>query len=212
MFTGIVQERGEILKVERIPGGLRLKVRSPKNLQVMRRGDSIAVNGVCQTVVAVDSDSFSTEAMEQTLRQTTVTKWKVGDLVNLESPLGPDDLLGGHLVTGHIDGVGLIEAKVRRAGDVLFRIKAPRELIAQVFERGSIAVDGISLTVVTVQEDQFSVALIPHTLKETTLQLKEVRDRVNLETDMIVKAVQRLLGPYLMDRGLTRERLKELGF
>jgi len=212
MFTGIVRERGEIMTVERIPGGVRLKVRAQKSLQGMRLGDSIAINGACQTVVSVGQGFFSVEAMEQTLRQTTVGRWKVGTRVNLENPLSPKDLLGGHLVTGHVDGVGVIRAKARRAGDVLFRIQAPRELMVQVFERASVAVDGVSLTVVAVQGDQFSVILTPYTLKETTLGSREVGDKVNLETDLIVKAVQRLLSPHLMNRGLTRERLEELGF
>lgn len=212
MFTGITREKGEILAVQRIPGGVRLKVKAQKTIQGLRLGDSIAINGACQTVVAADQVSFSIEAMEQTLNRTTIGRWKAGDLVNLESPLGPNDLLGGHLVTGHVDGVGVIRAKVRHAGDVLFRIQAPRELMAQIFERGSVAVDGVSLTVVEVQGDQFSVALIPHTQKKTTLGSRDVGDKINLETDMIVKAVQRLLGPHLMNRGLTRERLEELGF
>jgi riboflavin synthase len=212
MFTGIVREKGRIAAVERIPGGVRLRIRAQESLQGMRPGDSIAVNGACLTVVAVDGISFSIEAMEQTLGRTTVGSWTVGDLVNLENPLSANDRLGGHVVTGHVDGVGLIRAKVSRAGDVLMRIQVPRELMVQVYERSSVAVDGVSLTVVTVQEDQLSVILIPHTMKVTTLESLQVGDEVNLETDMIVKAVQRILNPRLKSPGLTRKRLQELGF
>jgi riboflavin synthase len=160
----------------------------------------------------MDQISFCVEALEETLRRTTIGRWKVGDLVNLESPLGFNDLLGGHLVTGHVDGVGLIRARVRRAGDLLFHIQPPGELLAHIFERASVAVDGVSLTVVGVWGDRFSVGLIPHTQKKTTLGGLEVGDGVNLETDMIAKALQRLLDPYLMNRGLTKERLERLGF
>ena len=212
MFTGIVREVGEIVAVERIPGGLRLKLRARKSLEGMKLGDSIAINGACQTVMAVEQDSFSVEALHETLRRTTMGGWKPGHLVNLENPLSPHDLMGGHLVTGHVDGVGVIRAKVRRAGDMVLRIQAPQELMVQLFERGSVALDGVSLTVVAVQGDQFGVTLIPYTQRETTLGSKEVGDGMNLETDMIVKAAQRLLGSNLKNGGLTRERLKELEF
>lgn len=212
MFTGIVREMGKIMGVERIPGGVRLKIQAQESLSGMRVGDSIALNGACQTVVATDQISFCVEALEETLRRTTIGRWKTGDVVNLESPLGFNDLLGGHVVTGHVDGVGLIRARVRRAGDLLFHIQPPEELLAQIFERASVAIDGVSLTVVGAWGDRFSVALIPHTQKETTLGGLEIGDGVNLETDMIAKAVQRLLDPYLMNRGLTKERLEKLGF
>jgi riboflavin synthase len=212
MFTGIVREMGEIVALERIPGGVRLKLRARKVRQGMQLGDSIAINGACQTVMAMERDSFSVEALHETLKRTTMSGWKPGDLVNLESPLSPHDQMGGHLVTGHVDGVGVIRAKVQRAGDMVLRIQAPRELMVQVFERGSIALEGVSLTVVSVRGNQFSVTLIPYTQRETTLGSKEVGDRVNLETDMIVKAVQRFLNSGLNNRGLTRERLEELEF
>ena len=212
MFTGIIREQGEIVSARRISGGLRLRIRAVETLESMRPGDSIAVNGICQTVVALDSDSFSTEAVGQTLQQTTVGQWRQGDPVNLEKPLSAEDVLGGHMVSGHVDGIGFVRRKERRAGDLLLLIEAPGELLAQIFTRGSIAVDGISLTVVEVRGEHFTVTLIPHTLKETTLRLLQVGDAVNLETDMIVKTVQRLLRSRSDGRGLTRERLAELGF
>jgi riboflavin synthase len=212
MFTGIAREMGKIVAVERIPGGVRLKLRARKSLEGLKLGDSIAINGACQTVMAMEQDSFSVEALHETLRRTTMNGWKPGDLVNLENPLSLHDPMGGHLVTGHVDGVGVIRAKVRRAGDMVLRIQAPQELMEQVFERGSVALDGVSLTVVAVQGNQFSVTLIPYTQRQTTLGSKEVGDGMNLETDMIVKAVQRLLGSKGKNRGLTRERLEELEF
>lgn len=212
MFTGIIREQGEILSARRISGGLRLRIRAVETLEGMRPGDSIAVNGICQTVMALDSDSFSTEAVGQTLKQTTIGQWRPGDPVNLEKPLSAEDLLGGHIVSGHVDGIGFVRRKERRAGDLLLLIEAPGELLAQIFTRGSIAVDGVSLTVVDVRGEHFTVTLIPHTLKETTLRLLQVEDAVNLETDMIVKTVQRLLRSRSEGLGLTRERLVELGF
>jgi riboflavin synthase len=212
LFTGIVRELGEILSVERISGGLRLRIGARESLNAMCSGDSIAVNGICQTVVAVDSTSFTTEAVGQTLRMTTVAQWRRGDSVNLESPLRAKDQLGGHMVTGHVDGIGFVRRKEQRAGDVLLLIEPPGELLTQIFARGSIAVDGVSLTVVDVRGEHFAVTLIPHTLRETTLRLRRVGDAVNLETDMIVKAVQGLLRSDTDRRGLTRERLEELGY
>jgi riboflavin synthase len=212
MFTGIARERGTVRSVETIRGGLRLTIDAQESLRGLKLGDSIAVSGVCQTVVALGRSSFSVEALEETIRRSTIGNLRSGDMVNLEPALGPEGFLGGHLVSGHVDGVGHIQSRRQRAGDTLLQIRTGPHILAQVFERGSVAVDGISLTVTAVSGDGFSVALIPHTLENTTLAMKRAQDAVNLETDMIVKAVQRLLHPYLQTRGLTEERLRELGF
>jgi riboflavin synthase len=212
MFTGIVKDLGTIGLVERIPGGLGLRITAGKILERLHPGDSIAVNGVCQTVVDIGSGFFSVEALQETLRRTTLSRLRTGDRVNLEPSVGPEDLFGGHLVAGHVDGLGVIRARRRRAGDVLLQIGAPAGIIAQVVERGSVAVDGVSLTVTAVRGDAFTVALIPYTLRETTLGNRKANDPVNLETDVIVKVVQRLLGPILGNKDLTEERLQELGF
>jgi riboflavin synthase len=212
MFTGIVRERGGIEKVTPIAGGIRLEISAAESLAGLRAGDSVAVNGVCQTVVALGKGSFSVEVLEETLRRTTMGDLRAGGTVNLEPSLRPEDSLGGHLVSGHVDGVGRIRSRVMRTGDILFEIGADGRILAQIVERGSVAVDGVSLTVVAVGPDGFSVTLIPHTLQKTTLDAKRAGARVNLETDMIVKAVQRLLDRSQHDGGLTQERLRELGF
>ncbi len=212
MFTGIVTEMGKIIAVERISAGVRLKIQARESLRGLKVGDSMAINGACQTVVASDQDAFSVEAMEETLKRTTLGRCRVGDRVNLENSLSLHDFLGGHLVSGHVDGVGVIRAKVPRAGDILLRIQVASHLLAQIYERGSVAVDGVSLTVVAVGKDEFSVTLIPYTCRVTTLGWRQIGHEVNLETDMMVKAVQRLLEPYLESREFTRERLQELGF
>jgi len=212
MFTGIVREKGQVISQAQVPGGLRLRIRAGQSLEGLRMGDSMAINGVCQTVVSRDQISLTVEALAETLARTTVGSWRAGDWVNLEPAVRPQDFLGGHLVTGHVDGVGTVQGRTSRAGDVLFRITAPGELLAQIYPRGSVAVDGISLTVVAVDGQNFSVALIPYTSGQTTLALRRAGDRVNVETDPIVKALQRLLGSTPQGRRLTEERLRELGF
>jgi len=212
MFTGIIQETGTVRSVRRIPGGFRLTVAAGRILEGMKTGDSIALDGVCQTVVALAGGSFQVEVLPETLQRTTLGSLRPGRRINLEPPVGLDDRFGGHLITGHVDGLGTIRARRSRTGDTILRIGAPPGILAQLVERGSVAVDGISLTVISLFQDAFAVALIPHTLQSTTLAAKRVGDRVNLETDLIVKAVQRWMDPALKRGGLTEERLKELGF
>jgi riboflavin synthase len=212
MFTGIVRELGTVRSVRRIPGGLRPRIAAETVLKGMRTGDSIALDGVCQTVVAVGEDDFQVEVLPETLKRTTLGNLRPGRRINLEPAVGPDDRFGGHLITGHVDGLGTVRDRRPRTGDTVLRIGAPAPIMAQLVERGSVAVDGISLTVVTLFDQAFTVALIPHTLQTTTLTGKRTGDRVNLETDLIVKAVQRWLDPALRKGGLTGKRLAELGF
>jgi riboflavin synthase len=212
MFTGIITEMGTVRSVRRIPGGLRLTVSADRTLEGMKTGDSIALDGVCQTVVAVDRDGFTVEVLPETLKRTTLGGLRPGRRINLEPAVGLDDRFGGHLITGHVDGLGTIRARRPRTGDTLLRIAAPDGIMTRMVERGSVAVDGISLTVVSLLREAFTVALIPHTLQATTLVRKRVGQRVNLESDLIVKAVQRLLDPALGRGRLTEKRLRELGF
>ena len=212
MFTGIVREIGTVRSVRRIPGGLRPRISAGPILEDMKTGDSISLDGVCQTVVAVDEGGFEVEVLPETMGRTTLKSLQPGRRVNLEPAVGLDDRFGGHLITGHVDGLGTIHDRRPRTGDTILRIAAPAGIMARLVERGSVAVDGISLTVVSLLAEAFTVALIPHTLQTTTLAAKRVGERVNVETDLIIKAVQRWLDPALKKGGLTEARLRELGF
>jgi riboflavin synthase len=212
MFTGIITEVGTVRSIRRIPGGLRPWIATGKVLEDLRTGDSIALDGVCQTVVAVEEGGFEVEVLPETLKRTTLGSLRSGRRINLETAVGLNDRFGGHLITGHVDGLGTIRARRPRTGDTVLRIAASGGIMDQVVERGSVAVDGISLTVVSLLAGAFTVALIPHTLQATTLAAKRTGDRVNLETDLIVKAVQRWLDPALGEGRMTEKRLTELGF
>ena len=188
MFTGIVEELGEI--VGREPGDVtRLTVRGPLVTSDARAGDSIAVNGVCLTVTGVINDTFTVDVVAETLARTSLDH---ATAVNLERAVTPATRLGGHLVQGHVDGVGTL---LERGEDAVVRIGFPPELARYLVEKGSVTVDGISLTVVEVAADWFSVALIPTTLERTTLGRTGVGEPVNLEVDVIAKYVERLLTP-----------------
>jgi riboflavin synthase len=184
MFTGIVEELG---RIERREGG-RIRIACRTVLDDAEIGASIAVNGCCLTVVAFDEQGWDADMSDETLRRTSLGDLEPGDEVNLERPVRLSDRLGGHLVQGHVDGVGEIVAP---APDL--RVRCDRELLRYVVEKGSITVDGISLTVVDVLDDGFTVAIIPHTLEVTNLRSKGVGTRVNLEVDVTAKYVERLL-------------------
>ncbi|WP_084956702.1 riboflavin synthase [Thermoactinospora rubra] len=193
MFTGIVEETGEVVALETLGDSARLAVRGKTVTQDARHGDSIAVDGVCLTVVDVEDEVFTADVMRETLERTALARLEPGARVNLERAVRADQRLGGHIVQGHVDGTGTIVERVKgeRWDDV--RISLPRELNRYVAEKGSIAVDGVSLTVTTVDEDGFGVSLIPTTLELTTLGGKRVGDRVNLEVDVIAKYVEKLV-------------------
>ena len=193
MFTGIVEEVGTLLVREDRSDAARLLIRARKVLEDVALGDSISVNGVCLTVTDVRRDegqsTWSTDVMGETLRRSSLGKAQAGDPVNLERPVRMSDRLGGHLVQGHVDGVGEI---VVAAPDLEVRVD-DRDLLRYVVEKGSITVDGISLTIVKVLDDGFTVAVIPHTLEVTTLGTKGPGAKVNLEVDVTAKYVERLL-------------------
>ena len=197
MFTGLVEDVGTIARAERGEGTCLFEVR-PSALPVdeLAIGDSIAVDGVCLTVTARGGGAFAVTAVDETLRRTTLGERSAGQPVHLERALRLGDRLGGHMVQGHVDGVGSV-AERRAEGDNLeLTVTAPAALLRYVVEKGSIAVDGVSLTVVRADDYSFAVALIPHTIAVTALGRKEVGGRVNLEVDMIAKYVERLLGPH----------------
>ncbi|HET8970852.1 MAG TPA: riboflavin synthase [Candidatus Nanopelagicales bacterium] len=194
MFTGIVEELGEVVAVESLPGeAARLTIAGPVVTTDATHGASIAVDGVCLTVTTTDGTQFRADVMSQTLRLSTLGTLGIGDRVNLERPLTLATRLGGHLVQGHVDGVGRIEARTPAEHWDLVRIALPEGLGRYVVAQGSIAVDGVSLTVVECADDWFAVSLIPTTLELTTLGRKGIGDPVNLEVDVTAKYVERLV-------------------
>ncbi len=193
MFTGLVQSLATVWAVVSEGPGVRLVIADSMTAPRAAVGDSIALNGCCLTVVSVDDESLTFEAGPETLARTTLGKLAKGDRVNLETSLKVGDELGGHLVTGHIDAVGTIDARQDDAEWSTLWIRVPGDLMRQMASKGSVAVDGVSLTLVDVEDQRFSVALIPHTLHVTTLGSRQAGDRVNLETDVLAKYVQRQL-------------------
>lgn len=193
MFTGLVQSLAEVKSLLPVGPGVQLTVSDVDISQRSAIGDSIAINGCCLTVVAIDGADLAFEAGEETLSRTTLGTVKQGDRVNLETSLKLGDELGGHLVAGHVDGVGSVDERIDDAEWSKFWFRVPGDLTRQMASKGSVAVDGVSLTLVDVEQDRFSVALIPHTLKVTTLGFRQVGDRVNIETDLLAKYVERQL-------------------
>jgi len=193
MFTGIVQDVGKIMAVERRGGDLRLQVEVVR-LELARTalGDSIAVAGVCLTVVALAPQAFTVDVSNETLRLTTLASWRRGQRVNLETALRAGEALGGHLVAGHVDGIGEIIGLQADARSERLAVRVPGELARYVARKGSVTLDGVSLTVNAVQGDEFEINLVPHTLALTTLGELAVGDRMNLEVDMIARYIERL--------------------
>lgn len=194
MFTGLVRALGTVTASEDVDGAARLRVAAGAVRAGLAPGASVAVDGVCLTVASLTPDGFVADVMRETLDRTTVGEYRPGRRVNLEPALRADDRLGGHLVQGHVDGVGRVTARTRtpRWDDLTVAV-GPR-LARYLAEKGSVAVDGVSLTVTTVTGDAFGVSLIPTTLAETTLGARAVGDRVNVEVDVLAKYVERLLG------------------
>lgn len=193
MFTGIIEELGKVENLKILPNSAQLTLEGRKVLEGTQIGDSIAVNGVCLTVVKMQGNSFTVDIMLETLEKTNLKQLTRGNHVNLERALQLSTRLGGHLVSGHVDGVGKIQQITPIGIAEVFEISAPSSLLKYVLPKGSIAIDGISLTVVDVMEQSFSISLIPHTRQETTLGIKGIGDPVNLETDLIGKYVARFL-------------------
>lgn len=193
MFSGIVERMGSVSRLISDPPGVRLVIASPEIAQGVKIGDSIAVNGCCLTVVQIDGAEFGFDAGAETLSRTNLGRLGEGSLVNLERSLKIGDELGGHFVTGHIDGLGHLDQRIDEKDWSTFWFRMPARLAHQLASKGSIAVDGISLTLVDVEDQRFSVALIPHTLSITTLGALRPGDPVNLETDVLAKYVERQL-------------------
>ncbi len=193
MFTGIIEEKGEVVAVEPAGDSARLAVRGPIVTADARHGDSIAVNGVCLTVVEVHGDVFTVDVIKESLDRSSLGALAEGSAVNLERAVRADQRLGGHIVQGHVDGTAVLLSREPCDNWDNLRFSLPEELSRYVAEKGSIAIDGISLTVTTVDEGSFGVSLIPTTLKLTTMGERQVDDLVNIEVDVIAKYVERLV-------------------
>jgi riboflavin synthase len=197
VFTGIVEERGRVVAVEDLPDAARLTVAGPLVTSDVARGDSIAVNGVCLTVVEVAEGAFTADVMRETLNRSSLGKVASGEQVNLERAAEVGKRFGGHIVQGHVDGTGVIRSRQPSAHWEVVRVGLPTQLSRYLVEKGSITVDGVSLTVVEVTDEDFSVSLIPETLRATTLGVRQPGDLVNLEVDVVAKYVERLTAPHL---------------
>jgi len=193
MFTGLVEDLGEIIQVEGGTAGFSMVIASHFDLDFPDIGSSIAVDGVCLTVVGINKNRFTVDISPETLKKTTLQWKKKGDQVNLERALQVSDRLGGHLVTGHIDGIGTINSIEIKGNSLIFSITVPPEISKYLITKGSVGVDGVSLTVNEVKENHFSVNIIPHTARVTTLGRKKIGDKVNIETDLIGKYVEKFL-------------------
>jgi len=208
MFTGIIEELGTVREIAPRGNAAVMRIQARTVLEEMKLGDSIAVNGVCLTVVEISPSTFSADISLETLRVSGLRGLKGGDLVNLERPLRLTDRLGGHLVLGHVDGVGQILRRQVEENTIFLAISAPDELLYYIVPKGSIAVDGISLTVIDISPGSFSVAIIPHTAAKTTLGFKKVGEIVNLETDILGRYVEK----FLQGRSESKQRSIDLAF
>ena len=219
MFTGIIETKGSIVSVAKGAKGSRLTINAKGIMDDVKPGDSIAVNGVCLTAAEIKGDTFTADVMEETLRRSNLGSLKPGSEVNLERAMAAGGRFGGHIVSGHIDGTGTITSFVNEGNAIWVTVEAPASILNLIVEKGSIAIDGISLTVAYIDSKCFKVSIIPHTSSETTLTSKKVGDKVNLENDIIGKYVEKLMG--LSGDGmktgngsssLTKSKLFENGF
>ncbi len=216
MFTGIVEETGRIRQILMAGNSGKIRIEARKVLEGTKEGDSIAVNGVCLTVTSLGQDEFTADIMAETYRRSGLGQQKAGDLVNLERAMAADGRFGGHIMSGHIDGTGVIESMRREENAVWVSVRTKPEILRLIVEKGSVGIDGISLTVAAVSDRGFKVSVIPHTGEETTLLKKKQGDLVNLENDIVGKYVEKLLGTGKADQeesssGLTMDFLKEYG-
>jgi riboflavin synthase, alpha subunit len=193
MFTGLVEEIGNIKAVTKSTKSAKITIKASKVLEEVKLGDSISTNGVCLTVTDFSTNYFTVDVMAETMRRSNLKNLSSGDEINLERALRLGDRLGGHMVSGHIDGVGIISKYENEDNAVWITIKTPTELLRYIVEKGSIAIDGVSLTVAYVDDESFKVSIIPHTKDVTTLLRKKIGDEVNLECDMVGKYIEKLI-------------------
>lgn len=217
MFTGIIEEIGTVRRIERGAAGARLTIAAKTVLEDTKLGDSIATNGVCLTVVSMTSDTFSADVMAESLRRSSLGALQSGSPVNLERAMPANGRFGGHIVSGHIDGTGTIASQKREDNAVWVTVRTSTSLLRYIVGKGSIAIDGVSLTVAAVNESSFAVSIIPHTGAQTILLGKKPGETVNLECDVIGKYVEKLLTPYTSAEksatsGITMDFLARNGF
>lgn len=212
MFTGLVKELGKVKSIQNNAEGKLISISSKTLLPEINIDDSVAVNGVCQTAVKVDGNSFLVQAVHATLEKTTFNQLKVGDEVNLELALRPMDRLGGHFVQGHVNSVAEISSVVNKGDNYLVTVKLPAELSRYVMDEGSITIDGISLTVYKKLEGAFQVSIIPHTWDNTVLRNRRPGSKVNIEVDVLAKYVENLLSSKTDTNKFSREWFSERGF
>lgn len=213
MFTGIIEEIGKIDSITRKGNSLSLRIKAEKIMSDISIGDSIAVNGICLTVTEFTKDGFCLDSMRETLEKTSLKNSKVGDLVNLERAMTANGRFGGHIVTGHIDGVGKIVEIKKDEIATWYSIESNKKIMQYIIEKGSIAIDGVSLTIVDFTKDSFRVSVIPHTLKETILSNKKIGSIVNLENDCVGKYIERILNiNKKQESNISREFLLKHGF
>jgi len=193
MFTGIIEEKGTIRSIRRLPRGLMIQVSAQKVLPDLKPDDSVAVSGVCLTVESLSRNGFEAVAVQETLDRTAMTDLRAGSAVNLERALRVGDRLGGHWVTGHVDGTGVLSRIERDGVSRLFTVRVAPSMTRNIVEKGSVALDGVSLTAFRVEKTRFQVALIPHTLETTTLGLAREGCRVNIETDLLGKYIEKYM-------------------
>ena len=210
MFTGIVEELGIVERVEKSKTPAVFTIKAKTILEGLKKGDSLSVNGVCLTVVCVEKDRFRVDVIKETLAKTNLGYVKQGDKVNLEGALRADGKISGHYVTGHVDGIGAIIKREKENDEILIEIEADKEILNYIVNKGSIAVDGISLTVARIGPNSFLIYIIPHTASMTTLGFRGVGEKVNLEVDILGKFVQKFL-TQSKPSNITEELLREKG-
>lgn len=212
MFTGLIEEMGAVKSIKKRAGSMELTISGKKVIENVRKGDSVSVNGVCLTVTSnqLPVTSFKVDVSPETIKKTNLGSLRIGEKVNLEKALKVGERLGGHFVTGHIDGVGTIKKKVKEGNTFLFGIEALEEIMDYVIPKGSITVDGISLTIVDFSKNRFNVSIISHTLEVTTLGFKKAGNKVNLEADILCKYVSKVLAT--KKGGITQDFLKKYGY
>lgn len=212
MFTGIIEERGILQEVQRSVNCAKVTIQAKKVLEEIKLGDSIAVNGICLTVTSFTKDIFTADVMPETWRRCSISQLSKGQLVNLERAMPMNGRFGGHIVSGHIDGIGKIQGMKREENAVLYEVLAEEKILRYVIEKGSIAIDGISLTVTNVTDKSFSVSVIPHTVQNTNLKERKKGEFVNLEADCIGKYVSKFLDVTKKEETITENFLMEHGF
>jgi len=213
MFSGIIEEIGQIQKIDFISGGIKLTISANKILEDIKTGDSVSVDGICLTVTSFNKNSFTVDAVGETLKKTTLSKIKNKSYVNLERAIRFNERIGGHLIHGHINSTARIIQLKKIGENFLLQIELPDDLMKYIIKEGSIAVDGISLTVADIIDNKINISIIPHTWQNTTLQYKKENDLVNIEVDFAAKYIENFIRNYLSQKNeISEEMLKKLGY